>query len=291
MNEALEIAADLASQQWGLVTSARARSLGVAAFQMSRLVDRGAFVRIRHGVYASSVVPWDSLQDVRAHWLALHPETMAVDRTLNGIAIDVVSHDTAAEVYGMGDFVNERTTFTSPQRRQTKQSEVRFVQDELLPKDIQNVNGLPVTTVVRTILDLVKEGHEPGHLRDAINDVVNGGLVTKSELAAGLAPAAKKLGASENTTQAMKSYLDENIAGEDSDDERVEKTVADALAPMKRELQELRNTILLNQRLKGQSGDELTIYSSPVDLRLDPTAEGSLASNGVENSRDENRRA
>ncbi|HCJ68096.1 MAG: type IV toxin-antitoxin system AbiEi family antitoxin domain-containing protein [Corynebacterium casei] len=47
MNEALEIAADLASQQWGLVTSAQARSLGVAAFQMSRLVDRGAFVRIR----------------------------------------------------------------------------------------------------------------------------------------------------------------------------------------------------------------------------------------------------
>lgn len=36
MNEALEIAADLASQQWGLVTSAQARSLGVAAFQMSR---------------------------------------------------------------------------------------------------------------------------------------------------------------------------------------------------------------------------------------------------------------
>lgn len=288
MNEALEAAADLAPQQWGLVTSAQARSLGVAAFQMSRLVDRGAFVRIRHGVYASSAMPWDSLQDVRAHWLALDPETMAADRTLNGIAKDVVSHETGADVYGIGDFANERITFTTPQRRQTKQAEVRFVLDQLQPKDIANVNGLPVTTVVRTILDLAKPGNETGHLRDAINDAVNGGLVTKSELAAGLAPVAKKLGASDNTTQAMKSYLDENIAGEVK---RVEKAVADALAPMKRELQELRNTILLNQRLKGQSDDELTVYSSPVDLRLDLTAEESPASNGVENSRDENRRA
>lgn len=291
MNEALEAAADLAAQQWGLVTSAQARSWGVAAFQMSRLVDRGAFVRIRHGVHASSAMPWDSLQDVRAHWLALDPETMAADRTLNGIAKDVVSHETAADVYGIGDFANERITFTTSQRRQTKQAEVRFVLDQLQPKDITNVNGLPVTTVVRSILDLAKAGNEPGHLRDAINDAVNGGLVTKSELAAGLAPAPQKLGAPDNTTQAMKSYLDENIAGEDSDDKRVEKAVADALAPMKRELQVLRNIILLNQRLKGQPGDELTIYSSPVDLRLDPTAEGSLASNGVENSRDENRRA
>lgn len=236
MNEALEAAADLAPQQWGLVTSAQARSLGVAAFQMSRLVDRGAFVRIRHGVYASSAMPWDSLQDVRAHWLALDPETMAADRTLNGIAKDVVSHETGADVYGIGDFANERITFTTPQRRQTKQAEVRFVLDQLQPKDITNVNGLPVTTVVRTILDLAKPGNETGHLRDAINDAVNGGLVTKSELAAGLAPAAKKLGASDNTTQAMKSYLDKNIAGEDSDDKRVEKAVVDALAPMKREL-------------------------------------------------------
>ena len=51
MGDAAVAVAEFGAEQWGLITSAQARALGVTAVQMKRLADRGALDRVHHGIY------------------------------------------------------------------------------------------------------------------------------------------------------------------------------------------------------------------------------------------------
>ncbi|WP_018297210.1 type IV toxin-antitoxin system AbiEi family antitoxin domain-containing protein [Corynebacterium lubricantis] len=239
IGEATEIVSDLASQQWGLLTSAQAKEAGVPAFMLSRLVDHGVLVRVRHGVYATSATPFGTVLEVRAQWLALDPKVMAADRGDTGLHGAVVSHETAAELHGIGDLPSEAITFTTPSRRQTKQPEVRFHTATVDPGEIADLDGLPVTTAARTVLDLARAGHEPGHLTDLMADAVSRRLTTKDDLAAALSEVAEIFGAAGNTESAMKARLDELLVEEESSEEQLTRVVQQAMAPIQRQLQEL----------------------------------------------------
>ena len=68
--EATEIVVDLASQQWGMVTTAQALQAGVSAVMLARLVDKAVLERVRSGVYVSTATGWSPATEVRAQWLA-----------------------------------------------------------------------------------------------------------------------------------------------------------------------------------------------------------------------------
>lgn len=238
-SRAVEIVSDLAAQQWGLLTAAQARSAGVESFMLSRLVDQGFLMRVRHGVYAASSAPWSPVLEIRAQWLALEPKVMAADRRNEDKNAVIVSHETAAELHGIGDLPNDAITFTTPQRRQTKQTDVRFHTATLGPNEVVYLDGLPVTTVARTVLDLTRAGHEPGHLSDMITDALAGGVVTKGELAAALGEVAETLGAAGNTTVAMRERLDELVPETGIGEDRITRAVREAMAPIQQQLQEL----------------------------------------------------
>lgn len=238
-SEATEIVSDLAAQQWGLFTAAQARSAGVAAFLLSRLVDQGVLLRIRHGVYASSSTPWSPALDVRAQWLALEPTVMAADRRTDQDRGPVVSHETAADLHGIGDLPSNTITFTTPQRRQTKQSDVRFRTATLTSDEIVSLEGLPVTTVPRTLWDLAQAGHEPGHLSDMITDAITNQLTTKDELATALGTAAELFGATDNTVAAMRARLEELAPDPAAGEDPVARAVREAVAPLQQQIQEL----------------------------------------------------
>jgi hypothetical protein len=55
-------------------------------------------------------------------------------------------------------------------------------------EDWQLVDGLPVTTPVRTIADLAAAGTDAGHLASVVRDALTRGLVTVAEVVAVLAP-------------------------------------------------------------------------------------------------------
>lgn len=98
--EATEILSDLASQQWGLFTSAQAKDSGVDLPSLRRLEKRGVFTRVRHGVYASTTTVLSTELELKAQWLSLQPNLMAAERISDPslVADAVVSHTTAAEV-------------------------------------------------------------------------------------------------------------------------------------------------------------------------------------------------
>lgn len=208
--EATEIVLDLASQQWGMVTTAQAKDAGVSAVLLARLVDKAVLERVRSGVYVSTATGWSSATEIRAQWLALEPKTMAADR-LTTPPTAVVSHESAAELHRIGDLDSPHICFTVPSRRQTRQPEVTFRVAELNETDWTIVDGLPVTTAVRTLNDLARAGREPGHLTDMIGDILRHRAATRIEVTDALVEIAEIFTITPATTEGAQAWLEERF--------------------------------------------------------------------------------
>lgn len=200
--EALEELSQLSSTQWGLVTARQAQELGVGGYDLTRLAEAGLLERIRQGVYAVTSAPLDQAQEVRAEWLALSPGKPAGNR-LGDPEDAVVSHRAAATLHGIGDLDAAGVDFTVPSRRQTRQPGVRFHRGVVPAADRTDVEGLPVTTVLRTLEDLVREGHDGGHLLDMVTDALTARSVVLGEVVERLAPYASVFGVPAGDTEQL----------------------------------------------------------------------------------------
>jgi hypothetical protein len=183
--ETLEV---LGSSQWGLVTTAQAYEAGVSKMHLSRLADHGTLQRVRHGVYALPSAGAGPLQGLRAAWLATG------SRPSGDQPLAVASGESAAAVHGLGDLLPSRYEFTTAVRRQTTQPDTRYRKRNLPDEDITEVNGLPVTTVARTVGDLATEGTDFDHLADVVLDALTTHNVASITLAQALESAAGRFG-------------------------------------------------------------------------------------------------
>lgn len=163
--------ADLAAEQWGLVTTAQVRTLGVSAQTVARLTGQGALERVTHGVYRVTGTPPAPLDDLRAAWLTLDPARRAGER-LRGGELAVVSHRSAAAIHELGDLETDESEFTIGTRKQTRRPGVRIHRRSLEPREWTVRDGLPVTTVVRTVADLAADRVDGGHLATVVRDAL-----------------------------------------------------------------------------------------------------------------------
>jgi predicted transcriptional regulator of viral defense system len=180
------LATEVAEDQWGLVTRAQAMDLGVAPVTFARLVDAGVLVRVAHGVYriAGGVDPGHL--ELRAAWLQLDPEIPAWQR-VRAADVAVVSHRSAAELYGLGDLIADIHEFSVPFRRQTRREDVRLHRGRIPAVDRTLVGGLPVTRPHRLVADLVV-AHEDGSAVVAIAvEAIDRGLTTAERIAGAVA--------------------------------------------------------------------------------------------------------
>ncbi len=104
---------DIAEGQWGLVTLRQARAAGLAWPSLARQVDAGLLERVAHGVYRLRGAPEPDHLALRAAWLQLDPGRPAWQR-LDDPAVAVVSHTSAAAIYGVGDLRADVHEFTLP---------------------------------------------------------------------------------------------------------------------------------------------------------------------------------
>lgn len=170
MSAVLDVA-DLAAEQWGLVTTAQARSLGVSPQAVARLAAQGGLERVAHGVYRVNGTPPSSLDVVRAAWLALDPSSRVGDR-LRAESPVVVSHRSAAAILGLGDLEADRSEFTSSERKQTRRPDIQIHRGQVGADEWTVVDGLPVTTAIRTVADLAAAHIDGGHLASAVRDAL-----------------------------------------------------------------------------------------------------------------------
>lgn len=206
----------LAAEQWGLFTTAQAERIGVSSQQLARLAGQGVIERARHGVYRVAGAPPAVVDHVRTAWLALRPADTAAQRLAGeraggsgGVSgggtdeVEVVSHRTAAALYGLGDLDADRAEFTVATRRQSRDRDVRFHLATLGPREWTVVDGLPVTTVERTLVDLARDHLDGGHLAGVVRDAVTTLHVEPSVVAQALAPFAHRYGAEPGDAQGL----------------------------------------------------------------------------------------
>lgn len=189
--------AGIAGEQWGLVTTAQAASVGASAQSMARWARDGVLVRVTHGVYKVAGSPYDSSDDLRAAWLMLDPKRTATERLAAEPIDAVVSHRSAARLHGLGDLDADLYEFTVEGRRQTRRRDVRIHsrKTQISRESWTLVAGTPVTTALTTIVDLAADHTDGGHLGGVVRDAVATAVVDIDNLSEALRPYAHRYGA------------------------------------------------------------------------------------------------
>lgn len=199
----------LASGQWGMVTTAQAKMLGVSRLDMSRLEQSGAMERLAHGVYKDAGVPSDSFEGIRAAWLSIEPKRTAEERLRDVPNEAVVCLQSAAWMLDAGDFVPEPYRFSTPWRRQTQREDLRLRTRRYPDESVRIVNGLPVTTFEQTAADLVEAGTDLSLIQDMLLQefVRRSGNLDRERIATLLAPLAKRHGFAPGDGKALATAL------------------------------------------------------------------------------------
>lgn len=179
--------------QHGLITSAQASDSGIDSTTMTRLCQRDVIRRIRRGVYILAGVAEDSLTEIRAAWLSTSPRTIVEERLKEDPPI-VVSHVSAASVLELGDITPATHMFSSPVRKQSSAADIRHRVAPLPAEDIAVVEGLPVTTPLRTIADLAKDRLDGDQLHHVIASAIRDHRLKASVVSKRLDPHAQHYG-------------------------------------------------------------------------------------------------
>ena len=125
---------ELASQRWGLVTTAQALEAGVARPTLTRLANSGALIRVARGVYRLAGAPEHEQEAILATWLALGGADRP--RTDTGVPPVVAAGQMAAQLHGIGDWFPGPLEFVVPTRRGTRLDGVRLRTRELAPERV-----------------------------------------------------------------------------------------------------------------------------------------------------------
>lgn len=210
-SDALSVVGDYTSDQWGMITTAQATAAGIDSVTLYRLADAGHLEPVRRGVYAVAAAPVSQDRDVQAAWLMLNPSVPAWTRPKLDPHGGVVSHRTAASVHELGDTLVERIELTVPRRRTSRDPHVQLRQRTLTEADVTLVDGLPVTTAVRTIEDLLADHLDGSHVAAAIKDGVQAGKLDLAALGDRIGAYARRYGVKSRDGHRLVDHLLDQI--------------------------------------------------------------------------------
>ncbi|MEX2210347.1 MAG: type IV toxin-antitoxin system AbiEi family antitoxin domain-containing protein [Gaiellaceae bacterium] len=176
----------LAEEQWGLVTRRQAAKVGVPQTTFERLIADGSILeRVANGVYRYTGAPLPDHLDLRAAWLQLAPEVPAWERTPDQ---GLVSHRSAASLYGLGHLPADVHDFTLATRKQTRRPDVRLHRRGLSKTKWTILHGLPVTRPSVIAADLLADREDPQAVAQIVADAIRGVYDYPGTFAERLAP-------------------------------------------------------------------------------------------------------
>lgn len=160
---------ELAAGQGGCFTAAQAKSLGYSHQAQAHHVGAGNWWRVGRGLFR--LVEWvPGAHDELARW------------TLWSRGRGVVSHESALNVYGMGEFGSRRAHLTVPPGFTMRDEAVALHHAVLSADDIAERSGYQVTTPLRTIIDIAANAPDEDQLARVIDDARRAGLITSRRL-------------------------------------------------------------------------------------------------------------
>lgn len=160
---------EIAESQAGYFTTAQAHSAGFSRERLSNTVQSGKFQRAAQGVYRLAHFPASQHEDLFIAWLVTGPHS-------------VISHESALAVYELSDALPGEVHVIVPRTASRRRQNIRLHTNRLLPDEISNRIGLPVTTAARTIADCANRGLAAELVRQAFQEAQHRGLVSPAEM-------------------------------------------------------------------------------------------------------------
>ena len=176
MRSRLDELLPVAEQNDGLVTATQARALGIADSVLARLTQRGKLERVARGVYRIPYFPADRLSQYR--------EAVLWARASHGPKQVALSHETALGVYGISDVNPSRVHLSVPKEARLRRRRPKWIVihwGDLPASDVTTHEGLPVTTVTKSVLDVVNATGRLGLARQAVKDARKEGYISAAE--------------------------------------------------------------------------------------------------------------
>jgi predicted transcriptional regulator of viral defense system len=161
----------LAEGQAGYFTARQAAGAGFSWDLLSHKSKAGRYQRVAHGIYRLSQFPTSRFEDFFVAWLKGGPRA-------------VISHESALVVYELSDVMPGQVHITVPRTATRRRKGIRQHTSPLRPADVKRREGLPVTSVPRTISDVAKSGLAEEFVRQAIQQALQRGLTDRRSLLA-----------------------------------------------------------------------------------------------------------
>ena len=160
----------VAESQRGYFTSADAKRLGYDYPHQHFHVKQGNWIRVDHGIYRLKKFPAAEHEDLMRWWLWSRKK-------------GVISHETAAALYELGDLLPAKIHLCVPSDFRKKPTKnVVLHKADLRESEIEKRDGLPVTTALRTILDLARSHLDNERLSAVTSDAIQRGLLSRNDL-------------------------------------------------------------------------------------------------------------
>jgi predicted transcriptional regulator of viral defense system len=166
----------LAEENDGLVTAEHARQAGFTDSVLARLVQRGRIERTARGVYR---VPY-----VTPGRFSQYREAVLWAKANRGPAQVAISYTTALAAYEISDANPPSIHITVPKAVRLRRQQPKGIvlhREDLSPGDIKVHQGIPLTSVARTVADLLKSGERIDLIRQAISDARREGFIEDTE--------------------------------------------------------------------------------------------------------------
>lgn len=164
----------IASEQGGYFAAAQARDCGFGWALLSYHAKSGRFKRVSRGLYRLREYPTSSREEVIASWLSA------------GLAVTVVSHESALDLLGLSDVVPEVVHLTVPRaKRYTSPARGVAVHTTTRPFDAADVvwrDGIKVSAPHRAIVDAADAGTAPEQIAAAVKQALERGMTSDAQL-------------------------------------------------------------------------------------------------------------
>lgn len=159
----------IAEHQAGYFSTQQGASAGFSRERLVEYSKTGRFQRVARGIYRLAQFPPSRFEDLFVAWLRCGPRA-------------AISHESALAVYDLSDVMSGEIHLTVPRTASRRREGIRQHTSPLRPEDIKRREGLPLTTVPRTIADVAKAGLAEELVRQAIHQALQRGLTTRPSL-------------------------------------------------------------------------------------------------------------
>jgi predicted transcriptional regulator of viral defense system len=157
----------LAEPQAGYFTTAQAGEVGVSRQELYYLRRRDDLMHVAYGIHRLARFPASPHEDIVVVCLWAGEDAVA-------------SHDSALVVYGIGEAMPTTIHVTVPRAFRGRRQGVTVHRADLAPDERTNRDGVPVTSLLRTIADVAERNRSGA--RAALADALDRGLIRRGQL-------------------------------------------------------------------------------------------------------------